>query len=81
MRRGTVDNSKKISHFSMKIFNENMCCDHSLEPSRRDGANDGHKICFYRDMWLIILKLSLLPILIWSTALRWKQKSSRKIQK
>ena len=28
----------------------------------------GHKICFYREMWLIIPKLSLLTLLIWSTA-------------
>ena len=27
----------------------------------------GHIICFYREMWLIIPKLSLLPLLIWST--------------
>ena len=27
----------------------------------------GHKICFYREMWLIIPKLSPLPLLIWST--------------
>ena len=28
----------------------------------------GHKICFYGKMWIIIPKLSLLPLLIWSTA-------------
>ena len=27
----------------------------------------GHKIIFYGEMWLIIPKLSLLPLLIWST--------------
>ena len=27
----------------------------------------GHKICFSGEMWLIIPKLSLLPLLIWST--------------
>ena len=27
----------------------------------------GHKICFYGDIWQIIPKLSLLPLLIWST--------------
>ena len=26
----------------------------------------GHKICFYGEIWLIIPKLSLLPLLIWS---------------
>ena len=30
----------------------------------------GHKICFYGEMWLIIPKLSLLPLLIWSTEAR-----------
>ena len=28
----------------------------------------GHKIGFYREIWIIIPKLSLLPLLIWSTA-------------
>ena len=27
----------------------------------------GQKICFNREIWLIIPKLSLLPLLIWST--------------
>ena len=27
----------------------------------------GHKICFYGEIWLFIPKLSLLPLLIWST--------------
>ena len=27
----------------------------------------GHKICFYGYMWIIILKLSQLPFLLWST--------------
>ena len=26
----------------------------------------GHKICFHGEIWLIISKLSLLPLLIWS---------------
>ena len=29
----------------------------------------GHKICFHEEIWLIIPKLSLLPLLIWSTDL------------
>ena len=29
----------------------------------------GHKICFYGEIWLIIPKLSLLPLLICSTEL------------
>ena len=32
----------------------------------------GHKICFYGEIWLIIPKLSLLPLLMWSTAI-WNQ--------
>ena len=28
----------------------------------------GHMICFYGEIWLIIPKLSLLPLLIWCTA-------------
>ena len=27
----------------------------------------GHKICFYGEIWLIIPKSSLLPLLMWST--------------
>ena len=27
----------------------------------------GHNICFHGEIWLIITKLSLLPLLIWST--------------
>ena len=27
----------------------------------------GHKICFNGEMWIIIPKLSMLPLLIWST--------------
>ena len=29
----------------------------------------GHKICLYGEIWLIIPKLSVLPLLIWSTDL------------
>ena len=27
----------------------------------------GHKICFYGEIWLIIPKLSMLPLLIWNS--------------
>ena len=30
----------------------------------------GHKICFYGEIWLVIPKLSLLSLLIWSTVRR-----------
>ena len=29
----------------------------------------GHKICFYGEIWLIIPKLSLLPLLVWSSVM------------
>ena len=29
----------------------------------------GHKICFNGQIWLIIAKLSLLPLLIWSSGI------------
>ena len=54
---------------------ENICCDPSLEPSQREreGAETvlmmGDKIGFYGEMWLIIPKLSLLPLRIWSIEL------------
>ena len=47
----------------------NICCDPSLEPSLRDGSNDGSQNNFYGKIWIIIPKLSLLPLLIWSTGL------------
>ena len=56
-----------IQKYFFLFLNENICCDPSLEPSRRDGSNDGHKICFYGEIWLIIPKLSLFPPLIWGT--------------
>ena len=31
----------------------------------------GHKICFYGEIWLIISELSLLPLLIWSTDIKF----------
>ena len=50
------------------FLKENICCDPSLEPSRRDGSNGGSQYMFYGEMWLFIPKLSLLLLLIWSTA-------------
>ena len=31
----------------------------------------GHKICFEGEIWIIIPKLSLLPLLIWSTGVNF----------
>ena len=42
IRGGIEDNSKIIILF----LNENICCDPSLEPSRRDGSNGGSKHTF-----------------------------------
>ena len=46
----------------------------------------GHKICFYGKIWLIIPKLSLIHLLIWSTAvtyilesLEWELFTSTKV--
>ena len=58
----------KDKTFFFLFLHENICCDPSLEPSRRDGSNDGSQNTFYGEIWLIIPKLSLLPLLIWSTA-------------
>ena len=47
IRGGIEDNS--ILFFLFHI--ENICCDHSLEPSRRDGSNDGSQNMFlWRNM-------------------------------
>ena len=40
----------------------------SLEPSRQDGSNSGSQNMFYGEIWVIIRTLSLLTLLIWSTA-------------
>ena len=59
-RGGYEDNSKIFFLF----INENICCDPSLEPSRRDGSNDGSQDMFYGEIWLSIPELSLLSLLI-----------------
>ena len=41
--RGVIDDNSKIFFFSL---NENIRCDPSLEPSRRDGSNDGSQRTF-----------------------------------
>ena len=47
---------------------ENVCCDPSLEPSRRDGSNEGPQhIFFCWEMGEIIFDLSSIPLLIWSS--------------
>ena len=43
--------------FEVLIFlflNETICCDPSSEPSRRDGIDEGHYICFCAEVTEII---------------------------
>ena len=47
----------------------NIYCEPSLEPSRRDGSKDGSQNMYLWKIWLIIPKLFLLPLLIWSTVI------------
>ena len=51
------------------VFNENICCDPSLESSQRDGSNNwSQNMFFYGKIWIIIPKLSLLSLRTWSSA-------------
>ena len=65
LRGGIEDNSRIIFNF----LNEDICCDPSLEPPQRDGSNDGSQniYVFTVKIQIIIPKLSLLSLLIWST--------------
>ena len=49
---------------------------HMLWPLNETVLMMGHKICFYGEIWPIILKLSMLPLLIWSTDLYTVQATS-----
>ena len=42
IRQGNEDNSNIVFLF----LNQNICCDPSLEPSQRDGSNDGSQNMF-----------------------------------
>ena len=33
------------------FLKQNICCDASLEQSRRDGSNDGSQICFFTEQY------------------------------
>ena len=54
----------------MLVFNENVHCDPSLEPSQRDSTNYGSQLLvfFYLETGKMYPPISLLP-LIWSTEL------------
>ena len=56
-----LDNTCGIFSFATET-----CCVLSLEPSETVLMR-GHKRCFYGEIWKIIPKLFLLPLLIWST--------------
>ena len=45
------------------FFNEHICCYLSLEPSHRDGSNEGSQSMICVQKWKIIPMVSLLPIL------------------
>ena len=64
IRGGIEDNSNIVFLF----LTENIHCDPSLELPQRDGSNEGHNVCFNGKIRKIFLKLSLLPLLIWSSA-------------
>lgn len=49
------------------LLHENMCCDPSLEPSRRGGSNEGPQHIFCLEMGEIIFELSSIPLLIWGS--------------
>ena len=67
IRGGIEDNSKIIFVF----LNKNICCDPSFDHLGETVLiMMGHKIRFYGEIWLIIPKLSLLPLLYWSTDYR-----------
>ena len=48
-------------------LNEHISCDPSLEPSCQDGSHGGSQNMFLWRNMANIPKLSLLPLLIWST--------------
>ena len=49
------------------LLHKNMCCDPSLEPSRRGGSNEGPQHIFCLEMGEIIFELFSIPLLIWSS--------------
>ena len=72
--RGGIENNSKIifliSQSKHVVTPHQNCLDERV-------LMMDHKICFYGKIWLIISKLSLLPLLNWSTAIclqeqRWK---------
>ena len=58
IRRGNRDNLGMV---------RNMFCDLSLEPSRRDGSNEGSQHVFPWEIGTIVFELSSILSLIWSS--------------
>ena len=56
---GRMDSSETIFYF---FFTENICCDPSLEPSQRDGSNEGSQHTFLC-RWNVSLNYPCLLIL------------------
>ena len=61
---GIEDNSKII--FLISQMKTNVVTPH-LNSLGETVLMMGQKICFYGDIWIVIPKLSLLPLLFWST--------------
>ena len=59
-----------ISGYFSLFRHLNICCDPPLEPSRRDGSNEGSQHMFLMRNQKIIRNLSSIPILIWSSVKR-----------
>ena len=62
--RGCIEDNSKIIFL---FLNENICCDPSLKLSQQAGSDDGPHDRFLWKIWIIIPKLSLLPLLTWCT--------------
>ena len=62
LRRSFKYNS--LSWIRFLFINENICCDPLLEPSLRDGFNEGSQ-CVFLVRWLVVIALKLLLLLLY----------------
>ena len=60
-----------IQRYFFLFLNKNRCCHPSLECLNKTVLMNGQKIRLQGEIWLIIPKLSLLPLLIWSTVAKF----------
>ena len=66
IRSSNMDNLGIIGHiFPIKTF----FCDPPLEPSHRDGSNEGSQHVFLGEIRKIICELSSVPPLIWRSGI------------